>query len=358
MAQIAMVIDLQKCTSCGSCALACKTENNTRNSTNKATFNWADFITSTRGEFPESKFISMPVLCNHCSEAPCVEICPVTPKAMFKTASGVTMHNDARCIGCQLCMDACPYSSRDISTDGSLYSVISFNPFSESTNPFYDDATSILPGSSSPAEIVTLTGTPPDRNEYSHADFNDVRPAGVTEKCIFCDHRLLNGDQPYCVDSCPANARIFGDIDDPNSEVSQLLLNHEYFRLANNKGEILGPDEQGTSPNVYYIRNFEDVNTSAKEVPKPAEWDDFTKLFPNPASGHTSLEVDVKSPDYLNCVIYNVAGQLLMTPVNNEFMMAGVNTIDINLGNLDSGTYLIQITLGKMRGSKRLIVQN
>ncbi|MDZ7605046.1 MAG: 4Fe-4S dicluster domain-containing protein [Cyclobacteriaceae bacterium] len=114
MAQKAMVIDLHNCVGCGACGIACKTENNTPFSTERTTFNWADYYTSTEGVFPEVKYNNFPVLCNHCSDAPCVEACPVEDKAIFKTADGVTMTNNERCIGCQSCVKACPYSSIDV----------------------------------------------------------------------------------------------------------------------------------------------------------------------------------------------------------------------------------------------------
>src|SRR3970040_1037959 len=93
--QYGMVIDLQKCVGCGACALACKTENNTQGSATGQTYNWADFIYREEGKFPHVSFTALPVLCNHCSDAPCVKACPVKPKAMFKTPDGLTMqHND------------------------------------------------------------------------------------------------------------------------------------------------------------------------------------------------------------------------------------------------------------------------
>ncbi|MEK6558484.1 MAG: 4Fe-4S dicluster domain-containing protein, partial [Candidatus Margulisiibacteriota bacterium] len=79
---------------------------------------------------------------------------------------------------------------------------------------------------------------------------------GKVEKCMFCEHRVLEGEPPYCVASCPAQARIFGDLDDKNSEVSRLIKKHKAVNLKNNKGELLPPGEKGTRPNVYYIRNF------------------------------------------------------------------------------------------------------
>ena len=96
MARYGMVIDLQKCVGCGACALSCKTENNTpdRDVNRGQTFNWADFIYKEEGKFPQVSFSAIPVLCNHCSDAPCVKACPVQPKAMFKTADGITMTAD------------------------------------------------------------------------------------------------------------------------------------------------------------------------------------------------------------------------------------------------------------------------
>jgi Fe-S-cluster-containing dehydrogenase component len=251
MTQYAMVIDLQKCVGCGACALACKTENNTALRKKGQTYNWADYIHETTGKFPNTGYKTMPVLCNHCTDAPCVEACPVEPKAMYKTEDGITMLNNERCIGCRACQEACPYSQEEVKGDGSTgqYSVISYNEEGQPSQAFYADKSELIPGiTSSGAEIAKLAGdTPPHRTRYTHPDYEDVRRDNIVEKCIFCDHRLKNGELPYCVVSCPAGARIFGDRNDPNSDVAKLLKKH--------KAIVLKPEE-GTSPNVFYIRNY------------------------------------------------------------------------------------------------------
>lgn len=244
-----MVIDLQKCVGCGACALACKTENNTQDRANGQTFNWADYIHRTEGKFPNVRYTNIPVLCNHCTDAPCVEACPVTPKAMHKHENGITMHNEQRCIGDRLCQEACPYSAYDVEEEKAEYSVISFNDSKTEPHGFYRDTSeTIKGGTASGAEIAKRAGDiPPHRTLYKHTDYTDVRRKGIVEKCTFCEHRVKNGEMPYCVVACPASARIFGDLEDKNSEVSKLLKKYKYF--------VLKPEE-GTRPNVYYIRSF------------------------------------------------------------------------------------------------------
>ncbi|MHB8987430.1 MAG: 4Fe-4S dicluster domain-containing protein [Desulfobulbia bacterium] len=246
MTQYAMVIDLQKCVGCGACALACKTENNTAGRNFGQAHNWADFQNETSGKFPKTKYTARPVLCNHCSNAPCVKACPVTPKAMYKTKDGITMHNDERCIGCRACQQACPYSKMEVK--GGETSVISYNEDGKPYEPFYVDKSEMIPGCTmSPAELAAKTDNPPHRTKYDHPDYQDVRRSNITEKCIFCEHRVKKGLLPNCVVACPAKARIFGDISDKNSEVAQLVKKY--------KGTVLKP-EKGTKPNVYYIRSF------------------------------------------------------------------------------------------------------
>lgn len=251
MTQYGMIIDLRKCVGCGACALACKTENNTALRKDGQTFNWADFIHETSGTFPSTKFRTIPVLCNHCSNAPCVEACPVEPKAMFKTPDGMTMHNAERCIGCRACQEACPYSMDEVMMDGASgqYSVISYNAEGQPTQPFFTDTTELIKGcSASGAELAALTkATPPHKTNYSHPDYENVRRDNIVEKCIFCDHRVKNGLLPSCVEACPSGARIFGDLDDPASDPAKLLKEH---------ASVVLKEEEGTLPNVHYIREY------------------------------------------------------------------------------------------------------
>jgi Fe-S-cluster-containing dehydrogenase component len=229
-----MVIDLQRCVGCGACAFACKAENNTRTRGEQQSFNWADFVTKTEGTFPNVKHVVMPVLCNHCSDAPCVKVCPTEPKAMFKTPEGITLHDSELCIGCRRCQRACPYSNKELgeeSLDGTAYSVISFNPDGKPVQP----------------QAKAAGAATPTLNAFVEGDEKNLRPEGVVEKCTFCYHRTLKGLQPACVEVCPSKARIFGDQDDPKSEIAQILKAQKSFRLQ---------EEKGTKPNVHYINSY------------------------------------------------------------------------------------------------------
>lgn len=261
MTRLGMVIDLAKCNGCGACAMACKAENNTRDRAAGQSYNWADFLMHTEGTFPNTKHSVIPVLCNHCSDAPCVKSCPGNPKlagegnpfkALYKTPEGITLHDPALCIGCGKCQEVCPYSHPnldDASLEGKTYSVISLNPADENPQPRWADKTTAIPGcTASGAEVAALAGTvPPMLNAWKGGDLQPVRKDDVVEKCTFCYHRVLNGLQPACVEVCPARARIFGDQEDPNSEISVILKNEKSFRLQ---------EEKGTKPNVHYIGKY------------------------------------------------------------------------------------------------------
>jgi Fe-S-cluster-containing dehydrogenase component len=171
---------------------------------------------------------------------------------MFKTPEGITMHNDESCIGCQACQNACPYSHAELddrSLAGETYSVISFNPHGEDSQPWWSNKSAMIPGgTASGAETARMAGTAiPALNQFVAGDVAAIRKAGVVEKCTLCYHRTSNGLQPACVEACPAKARIFGDQDDPNSEIAKVLKAEKSFRLQ---------EDKGTRPNVHYIRKY------------------------------------------------------------------------------------------------------
>lgn len=229
--KLAMVIDLQRCVGCGACIISCKNENNVQGG-----FFWANKISSTEGKFPNVRYAFIPTLCNHCENAPCVQVCPTG--AMHKGDGDITMHNPGKCIGCKTCMAACPYE------------VISFNK--EKPYKFWREDKPLIKGAtSSPREVtekVKGNAIPyynPDR-EGTLAGAG-TRYKGIVEKCTLCDHRVKKGKLPYCVQRCPAKARIFGDMNAPNSAVNRLLGKYRHFRLK---------EHLRTEPKVFYVRSF------------------------------------------------------------------------------------------------------
>lgn len=200
----AMVIDQAKCVGCGHCTMACRAHNDV-----PPDMAWNRITEDEDGAF-------VPIPCMHCENAPCVHVCPVG--ATFQRADGIVVMDYDRCIGCRYCEMACPYSSR----------VFNWDAFTE------------------PNPAVPTWGMP------------DVprRPRGVVEKCTFCveriDRGLENGlmpgvDQaatPACVVACPTGARMFGDLNDPESDVSKALARYPSFRLR---------EGLGTGPRVYYL---------------------------------------------------------------------------------------------------------
>lgn len=231
MPHYVMVINLHRCTGCGACVIGCKNENNTP----EGIF-WAHYITETTGTYPNVKYTYLPTFCNHCDNPPCVEVCPVDPKAMYKAENGLTLHSVEKCIGCRLCEEACPYG------------VIFYNE-TEPHQFWMDDKVLISEGTSSPLEVVERVGGKviPYYNPDREATYPGIRPQDKVEKCTFCDHRLEKKMAPYCTEVCPTGGLIFGDLDDPNSEVARLLDQYPHFRLK---------EELGTEPRVYYIRQF------------------------------------------------------------------------------------------------------
>ncbi|MDP3261281.1 MAG: 4Fe-4S dicluster domain-containing protein [Thermodesulfovibrionales bacterium] len=142
------------------------------------------------------------LLCNHCDNPACVRVCPT--KATFKRKDGIVMQDMHRCIGCRFCMAACPFGAR------------SFN---------YKN----------PRLAKNL-------QEYMNPEF-PTRTIGVVEKCTFCYERLAKGLKPACVEESNG-ALVFGDLEDPTSEIRKILASKHAIRRK---------PELGTEPNIYYI---------------------------------------------------------------------------------------------------------
>ncbi len=224
-----MVIDLNRCVGCSACDIACKRENNVPHS-----FAWSNHILETRGTFPDTQWRYIPTMCNHCSDAPCVNNCPTT--AMHKSEDGLTLHDVDLCIGCLACQVSCPY--------GAIY----YNKKAPHADDLYGRDAAIPNVTMTGEAVAEQAGTPlPVYNPARETTLPGVRPQGVVEKCTMCDHRLAQGDVPACVEACPADARIFGDLNDPDSAISRVLAKHGH--------RVLQP-EKGTGPNVFYVRDF------------------------------------------------------------------------------------------------------
>lgn len=222
--QWAMAIDLDRCTGCEACVVACTSENNVPSAGEDQAAKgrvkqWIRVDRYYEGKFPDIKVKYRPVLCQQCDEAPCEPVCPVY--ATYQNAEGLNVQIYNRCIGTRYCANNCPYSVRF------------FNWFA----PEWD----------APLDLQLN----PDVS---------VRPAGVVEKCTFCAHRikrakldadaegraLADGDvTPACVQSCPAEAMVFGDMSDPGSRVSGMIGSGRSEQLLS---------ELGTKPRVFYLQ--------------------------------------------------------------------------------------------------------
>lgn len=206
--KLAMVIDLSRCLGCWSCAVGCKLENDEPIGIwwNRILTNGGKEVDTPSGAYPDLRMTYFPINCQHCDNAPCVRVCPVA--ALRKRDDGIVFLDWARCIGCRYCLIACPYG------------IPAFN---------------WRPPVQAPDRSIVKIGAPEV----------PVRPTGVAEKCTFCFHRVDKGNlQPKCIEVCPAGARFFGDIQDPNSQVFQLIQSKPTMRLR---------EEIGTEPSVYYI---------------------------------------------------------------------------------------------------------
>lgn len=226
MARYGMVIDLDRCTGCRACIVACKVENNTPQGSL-----WMYGFRLEEGEYPNTRVWFVPRPCMHCDNAPCVKVCPVA--ARFKQEDGIVATDWERCIGCRYCETACPYG------------VNSFNWMEPAQNYYLDWNDADLASFANPEALPYKN---PDLNERHGTQQRYIAGGGhyrgVIEKCTFCVHRVEKGLMPACVTTCPVSALHFGDLDNPDSNVSRLLAKKSSFRLL---------EELGTEPSVYYV---------------------------------------------------------------------------------------------------------
>ena len=210
MTKWAMVADLRRCVGCQTCTAACKHANAT-----PPGVQWRRVLDMEVGEYPNVKRVFVPTGCMHCDDPPCMHVCPTT--ATKKRADGIVTIDYDLCIGCAYCAVACPYDAR-FKVDSPSFSY--GNPIESETQRF------------------------------------DEKRIGVSTKCTFCAERIDSGlasglkpgvdpdATPACVNSCIAQALHFGDIEDPHSNVSQLLAENQQFRMN---------AELGTGPRLLYL---------------------------------------------------------------------------------------------------------
>lgn len=174
--QYGMVLDVGKCIGCHACTVACKMAYGTRPGVN---YNKVERV--EWGEYPDAHQVFKQTMCMHCKDAACVEACPAG--ATYATEEGVVVVDYDKCIGCGACVLACPYEQRYLVKDDETH-------YEETVLPFEEEAASRL---------------------------------NIVEKCTFCYGRVQAGEQPMCTIHCPGQCRIFGDVNDPESEISKYI---------------------------------------------------------------------------------------------------------------------------------------
>ncbi len=217
-----MVIDLRRCIGCHACTIACVAENKL-----PPGVVYRPVLTEEFGTYPNVTMRFLPRPCMQCDRPPCVPVCPVN--ATYKNEEGVVVIDYDQCIGCRYCITACPYAARTF--DFGLT---------------YTDNTPEASG-------LILGQAEADDYERSGAfEYGEVRPRkdrksspiGNVRKCHFCLHRLAEGMLPACTTTCIGRATYFGDANDPDSLVAELIASPNVMRLK---------EDLGTEPRVYYL---------------------------------------------------------------------------------------------------------
>jgi molybdopterin-containing oxidoreductase family iron-sulfur binding subunit len=201
-----MAIDLRKCIGCHACSVACKSNNNlpTGKWYNRVETDGGEYRDTARGTYPYDLTLGwIPITCQHCSNPACKAVCPV--EAIIQREDGIIVQDNEVCIGCQLCVTACPYEVRFFNEEAPEYFV-----------------------------------------DFPLGDWDASKHIEKkVEKCTFCVNRIDRGGKPACMELCLGRARYWGDLDDPASDISKYLADKQTERML---------EEKGTEPNCYYIK--------------------------------------------------------------------------------------------------------
>ena len=216
-----MVIDLRKCVGCHACTVSCVAENKL-----PPGVVYRPVIEEEWGIYPNVGRRFVPRPCMQCENAPCLPVCPVN--ATYTNKEGIVEMDYERCIGCRYCITACPYSAR-VSDFGFTYN---------QDNPSADG---LILGEDRADDYERVANY-----EYgkSYPRKGRKSPIGNARKCHFCQHRILEGALPACVTTCIGRATLFGDANDPDSLVAEMIARPNVMRLR---------EELGTKPRVYYL---------------------------------------------------------------------------------------------------------
>ena len=221
-----MVIDLRKCVGCDACSVSCAAENKL-----PPGVIYRPVIQQEIGTYPNVGHVTLPRPCMQCENPPCVPVCPA--EATWKRPDGIVIVDYDQCIGCRYCINACPYNARtfdfgeeyvDNAADAPQVFLGKEKAMKYETEPSYEYAKSWPRKDTAPIE---------------------TSPIGNARKCHFCIPRIEKGMLPECVVTCIGRATYFGDANDPDSLISELIASPSAFRLK---------EEVGTHPSVYYIK--------------------------------------------------------------------------------------------------------